>query len=448
MFYGSYLAPSSMSGEFVQVNTSRAYANIYLGRGPNAAASPGDGVTISFVDDGLDAGNPAFGATGKSVSVAGYFGNASQGSDVAGGKVSHGTYVASIAAGVRAEFRDADNPETVITTDGVAPGADVKMFAFSPGDGDSILRDTIVATLNDPDTDIVNVSVEPKEPYIATNPPSFNPVDFLSRDYEQSGTPDSAKKVVVWGAGNKHDHHSCGEAKDLSYCEGGRINANAPSIFAALPVHVPELRPFWVAVVAVNSSGTIADYSNRCGIAAEWCIAAPGDLILAPQSKGDSGLPVRGTATVNGTSFAAPIVAGGLALMKQRFPEMSNIELLQRMYATANKEGIYADTATYGQGLLDLGAAMAPIGGTTAVTASAEDAVLNDGVLRRASPVSASPSERRESKRAHPVPPVPLSGEVQPAGLSEGGGIESRRPGYDRHAPPALSFLTSYSTKF
>ncbi len=38
-----------------------------------------------------------------------------------------------------------------------------------------------------------------------------------------------------------------------------------------------ELRENTVAVVAVGEDGEIAAYSNRCGLAAAWCIAAPGD---------------------------------------------------------------------------------------------------------------------------------------------------------------------------
>ncbi|MGI9228559.1 MAG: S8 family serine peptidase, partial [Gammaproteobacteria bacterium] len=64
-----------------------------------------------------------------------------------------------------------------------------------------------------------------------------------------------------------------------------------------------------------------------------------------------------------GTSFSAPLVTGGLAMMQQFFRgQMSNQELLARIYATANKEGKYANTMLYGQGLVDFGAAMNPVG--------------------------------------------------------------------------------------
>ena len=44
--------------------------------------------------------------------------------------------------------------------------------------------------------------------------------------------------------------------------------------------------------------------------------------------------------------------------------QLSNTALVDRMLKTANRRGIYADSAVYGQGLLDLNAATRPVGGT------------------------------------------------------------------------------------
>ena len=41
---------------------------------------------------------------------------------------------------------------------------------------------------------------------------------------------------------------------------------------------------------------------------------------------------------------------------------LSSKEIVDRIYKTANKEGIYANEEIYGQGLLDLGAAISPVG--------------------------------------------------------------------------------------
>ena len=128
----------------------------------------------------------------------------------------------------------------------------------------------------------------------------------------------------------------------------------------------PELGETTVAVVAIRPDGEIADFSNRCGIAAEYCLAAPGDDLrfsyFGPDADGN---PIQAVATGGGTSFAAPLVTGGLALMKQYFrSQLSNTDLLSRLLETADRSGIYADVAIYGRGLMDLGAATSPVGQT------------------------------------------------------------------------------------
>ena len=64
-----------------------------------------------------------------------------------------------------------------------------------------------------------------------------------------------------------------------------------------------------------------------------------------------------------GTSYAAPIVSGSLAVLRQFFRgQLGNTELVTRLLATANREGIYADSDIYGHGLVDLDAATSPVG--------------------------------------------------------------------------------------
>ncbi len=56
-------------------------------------------------------------------------------------------------------------------------------------------------------------------------------------------------------------------------------------------------------------------------------------------------------------------MSGSLAVLRQYFNgQIGNTELVERLLTTANKTGIYADSDTYGQGLVDLDAATAPVG--------------------------------------------------------------------------------------
>ncbi|MFC4297458.1 S8 family serine peptidase [Castellaniella hirudinis] len=116
-----------------------------------------------------------------------------------------------------------------------------------------------------------------------------------------------------------------------------------------------------LSVVSVGPAGVIASYSNRCGQAAMWCLAAPGG------DGGAAGEPIWSTnpdpangyyVTMGGTSMAAPVVTGAAAVLRQAFPYMSARQIIEVILTTTNDAGIYADHAIYGRGLLDLGKAI------------------------------------------------------------------------------------------
>ena len=65
----------------------------------------------------------------------------------------------------------------------------------------------------------------------------------------------------------------------------------------------------------------------------------------------------------NGLVAGAPHVSGALAVLKSLFPNLDYRQVRDRILATADETGIYADEAIYGQGRLDLDAATRP-GGT------------------------------------------------------------------------------------
>ena len=169
----------------------------------------------------------------------------------------------------------------------------------------------------------------------------------------QVGTPGSQKTILVYAAGNKKQPWS--------------------GLGADLPYYIPELRGHSLAVAATNpETGAIADYSNRCGPlpsnwnaanhGAHYCLTAPGTvrgLVPNPNSPGSG--DVRDGA--QGTSYAAPIVSGALALLMEHFRgTRGNTEVVKRMLDTADRSGLYADLETYGAGHLDLEAALSPIG--------------------------------------------------------------------------------------
>ena len=176
----------------------------------------------------------------------------------------------------------------------------------------------------------------------------------------QASTDSADRSIVVIAAGNSNGarHDRFRYRDDL----GPAVDATSPSASNALAVAFNDLDlSHVISVVAVGSGGEIASYSNRCGLAKSFCIAAPGgdDVGIMAAAAGST----SGYITARGTSFAAPIVSGSLAVLRQFFRgQIGNTELVTRLLATANRNGRYANSNTYGHGLVDLDAATAPVG--------------------------------------------------------------------------------------
>ena len=247
----------------------------------------------------------------------------------------HGTHVAGIIAAdkngadmhgvafsnsqIIAGRWDMKIPATIVINDMVARGAQIINMSFG---ADATMYDASIMA-------------------DGTLPASYN---FLDSEFIQGVRNAAANNVItVMAAGNE------------SYHNPGLLNG-----VPLLTEFNEILKNLFVTVVAVDSSGEIAPYSNRCGVTKEYCIAAPGgkdgDLIW---STGTYDYSMVGQA---GTSMAAPVVSGSLALLMGAYPYLTPKQIVELMFETANKEGRYADENTYGQGMLDLAEATNPQG--------------------------------------------------------------------------------------
>ena len=363
-----HAAPTSFQNQWglAAINADQAYANLELEFGPDVP--PGEGVTVGVLDTGIDGAHPHF----RNKTIIERFTPGATDED--GSERSHGTAVASIIAGEDLSHIDFD-------AQGVAWGADLVVFALPLGTAPELYAPIPVSRL--PGT--AEYFAERFEEILAWQFGSRS-IDFLNLSLGVSGIIENyseevvrdpfapllpvilqesadEKVVFVWAAGNSH-----GRMCDIpiTQCVDGAVEASSIDLLPGLAVRFPELQETTVAVVAISPEGEIAEFSNRCGIAAGYCLAAPGDGVqFSYFGPGPDGPGFRHVGAGGGTSLAAPMVTGGLAVMKQYFRgQISNTDLLARLLETANSGGIYADSAIYGRGLMDLGAATSPVGQT------------------------------------------------------------------------------------
>ena len=139
-----------------------------------------------------------------------------------------------------------------------------------------------------------------------------------------------------------------------------------------------NLNNLFVNVVALDDSfKKLAGYSARCGATKSYCVAAPGGSQWNMYSTiyDDGGYTYGGDM---GTSMAAPIVSGALAVIKGAFPHLTNQQVVQILFATADyisltkdqknqgeteeKDALGKYNSVYGRGLVNLDAATSPIG--------------------------------------------------------------------------------------
>lgn len=138
-----------------------------------------------------------------------------------------------------------------------------------------------------------------------------------------------------------------------------------PSSMAALPsqagpagtLPAADLERGWLSVTAVDSTdpSKLASYANACGVAARYCLAAPGAAVYVD--------PAYTTGTPKylwnyGTSFAAPLVSGAAALVWQKYPYFSNDLVRQTLLGTATDLGAAGVDSTFGYGLLNIAKAI------------------------------------------------------------------------------------------
>ncbi|OOG60418.1 autotransporter serine protease [Rhodanobacter sp. C03] len=320
------LPPPPLDAQLSLTNTYAAHMQGYTGTG----------VTIGIVDSGIMRSNPT--VSGRVLQELIYVDPSTNNTSI-DDVVGHGTWVAGIAAGTPfAQFPG-----------GIAPGA-------------SLVSARIIN-----DTEPTDDGSGQGNPVTAADAAFF--AQTLNPALISAGVQvmNNSWGGIYWDTTNASINQAFGAAYDpfvlqhggLVVFAAGNDSAANPSDIAALPSFAPELEKGWLVAVAVNSNNPtqLESYSDKCGIAMNYCLAAPGDVIVL-----DKGTTASTTSPsyyiVEGTSFAAPQISGAAALVWQAYPYFTNDLVRQTLLGTADPLGGSQPNPTFGYGELDVGKAV------------------------------------------------------------------------------------------
>ncbi|HEU0207120.1 MAG TPA: S8 family serine peptidase [Pseudolysinimonas sp.] len=264
----------------------------------------GAGVTIAIIDSGVDGSVAEL--RGAVTAGADFSGSGTGGAPEGGDGDEHGTMVASLAAG-----RGAGANAGVL---GVAPAASLisASVGFGTGDehSDQEIADAVTWSV-DHGAKVINLSLTRNT---LDWPESWDKAFLYAEDHDV---------VIVAAAGNRGS---------------GTEEVSAPATM-----------PGVLGVGGVTQNGASSTDASAQGITLG--IAAPSENLVGV-------IPGGGYVLWDGTSGAAPIVSGVVALVRAAHPESSAADVINRILATAHDKGAPGPDDLYGYGLIDAAAAV------------------------------------------------------------------------------------------
>jgi hypothetical protein len=118
----------------------------------------------------------------------------------------------------------------------------------------------------------------------------------------------------------------------------------------------------------------IASFSDRAGSYGQYYLTALGSRVRAFDETGADFL-------FSGTSYAAPGIAGAVALLAQAFPNLTGAQIVDLLMRSATDAGDPGTDAVYGRGILNLTRAFQPAGGVSLAGSQAKVSLSSNGTL-------------------------------------------------------------------
>jgi type VII secretion-associated serine protease mycosin len=319
----------------------------------------GAGQTIAIIDTGVAASHQDL--TGAVVGGADFSGQGSSNGQtpVGSGDSSHGTMVASLAAG-----RGRGTSGVI----GAAPAASLLAISIGFEDGGSATSDDQIADAVrwavDNGADVINMSLTRNT---LEWPESWDDAFLYAMEKDV---------VVVAAAGNRGS---------------GTTQVGAPATM-----------PGVLTVGGVDRAG-----------AASWDASAQGISIgvSAPSEQLVGAVPGGGYVLWDGTSGATPLIAGIAALVRAAHPDLDAANVIQRIIATSRDAGASGADPIYGYGLVDAAAAVSAT--VPAVTANPMGDLAEWVRINRRADATPAPAETLAPAPAPSAAPLPQAGGVQ-----------------------------------
>jgi type VII secretion-associated serine protease mycosin len=271
------------------------------------ALSQGQGIKVAVIDTGIDASHPALaGAVVGGTDVSGL--GSADGLTPVGQNSYHGTMVASLIAG-------RGNPEDEAAgVLGTAPKAQLLSVSMAFGvdgvDTDSQVAEGIIWAV-DNGARVINLSLTRNS---VTWPESWDEAFLYAFENDV---------VIVAAVGNRLD---------------GTEQVSAPATI-----------PGVIAVAGVDINADASELASTSGFTIG--VTAPSEDLVAAYPGGEYRI-------WSGTSGAAPIVSGMVALIRSLYPELDAANVVNRVIQSAIKDGFENYSSTYGYGLIDAEAAL------------------------------------------------------------------------------------------
>lgn len=289
------------------------------------AGATGSGILVGVIDSGVDANSVEF--TGRISSLSADYAGSRGILDVGG----HGTAVANVLLGGKNDsgIHGIAFNATLLALRTDTPGSCTTAAMGSDSGGCSHNDNAIAAALDaavSARAKVVNISLGGSFPNMRLR-----------------GAIDRATTVgtiIVISAGNEGVTNP--------------VAANNPDMLAQVANDVIA-RGLVIIAGATDSTGGLADFSNKAGNAAANYLTALGVRVRAIDHSGTAYL-------FSGTSFAAPVISGAIALIAQAFPTLTPAQIVSLLYRSADDRGTAGVDTVFGNGEINIARAFSPIG--------------------------------------------------------------------------------------